>query len=70
MVNYYLNKLEKEDLVERDYKVSRGTFLTEEGRSKAMELLNIAPPTCPHCGEFLTTVPSYPSVQSNPVRRT
>ena len=64
VVNYYLDKLEKEKLVERDFKVSRGTFLTEKGKQKAMDILNIPSPTCPHCG--LPWTPAVPGL--NPLQ--
>lgn len=55
VTNYYLNKLEKQGLVIRARKISRGTFLTDLGMAQARILLGYAPPHsspnhCSQCG--------------------
>lgn len=51
VVNYYLDKLAADGYIQRDERVSRGTFLLPLGQSWALALLGIKPGThCDICG--------------------
>ena len=62
VVNYYLDQLQRDNLVERFRKISRGTRLTDEGKTLARSLLGIPAPDkhhCEHCGAPIDRAGKY-----------
>lgn len=50
LTNYYLDELEQEGFVQRDRRISRGTYLIPQGESHVRKLLGIKQgPRCSHC---------------------
>lgn len=50
VTNYYLDRLQADGLVNRERKISRGTYLTKDGEDKVRKLLGIKQgKLCPHC---------------------